>query len=262
MPQILSISIPSTFVAMLLASAVMYRHGKELEDDPVFQQRVAAGEVEDIPEYVRLSWRARREKISVQELVEREGIVDVEIPDEADIARIEQEKDDERVAAAERSNGARPGSGRLSAIVFMVTVVAVIVLGSFPSLRPLDADGATLSMSVLIQIIMLACSAVILVVTKVRVASIPGMSIAKTGLVAVVSIFGLAWLGSTVIDAHPHAAGGLAGHLHPDARGDVAGRQRRLRAAHVPDRGGRPPGDGRPPHHPPDTRGQDRHGHR
>lgn len=202
MPQILSISIPSTFVAMLLASAVMYHHGKELEDDPVFQQRVAAGEVEDIPEYVKLARRARRERVSVQDLVEREGLVDVVIPDDADIARIEQEKDNQRVAEAERSNGARPGSGRLSAIVFMVTVVTVIVLGSFPSLRPLDADGETLSMSILIQIIMLACSAVILVATKVRVASIPGMSIAKTGLVAVVSIFGLAWLGSTVIDAH------------------------------------------------------------
>jgi anaerobic C4-dicarboxylate transporter len=202
MPQILSISIPATFIGMLLASTVMYHWGKELEDDPVYQKRVAAGEVEDIPEYVKLRRRAKREKISVQELMEREGIADVDIPDEAEIARIDQEKDAARVAAAEQANGARPGSGKKSAIIFMVTVLLVIVLGSFSALRPLDADGSPLSMSVLIQIIMLACSAVIALVTKVKVSAIPSTSIAKTGQVAVVSIFGLAWLVTTVIDAH------------------------------------------------------------
>lgn len=59
-----------------------------------------------------------------------------------------------------------------------------------------------MSMAILIQMIMLACAAVITVVTRVKVAAIPASSIAKTGLVAIVGIFGLAWLGSTVIEAH------------------------------------------------------------
>lgn len=202
MTQVLSISIPATLVGLLCSSLVMLHWGTELEDDPVYQKRLAAGEVQEISAYVRLSRRAKREGTTVQELARREGITDLEVDDNAAIARAEREKDNERIAASERENGARPGSGRLAALIFMATVIIVVVFGTFSAIRPSDADGKPMSMVILIQILMMACAAVITVVTQVNVSVIPGTSIAKTGLVAIVGIFGLAWLGSTVIEAH------------------------------------------------------------
>lgn len=202
MPQVLSISIPATLVGLLCSSLVMLHWGKELEDDPEYQRRVAAGEVEDIPGYVRLARRAKREHMSVEELAAREGITDLAVEDNTELLKVERDKDSERVAAVERENDARPGSGRASALIFMATVILVVVFGTFSGLRPLDSKGAPMSMAILIQMIMLACAAVITVVTRVKVAAIPASSIAKTGLVAIVGIFGLAWLGSTVIEAH------------------------------------------------------------
>jgi anaerobic C4-dicarboxylate transporter len=202
MPQVLSISIPATLIGLFCASLAMMRWGRELEDDPEYQRRLAAGEVSDIPQYVRLRRRAKREKTTIQELARREGITDLEVEDNAALALVERRKDAEHVAEVERENDARPGSGRISAIIFMITVVLVVVFGTFSGIRPLDGEGKPMSMAVLIQMIMLACAAIIAIVTKVKVAVIPATSIAKTGLVAIVGIFGLAWLGSTVIEAH------------------------------------------------------------
>ena len=44
--QILSIALPSFFMAAIVTSFSVYKRGKELEDDPEFQRRVAAGEYE------------------------------------------------------------------------------------------------------------------------------------------------------------------------------------------------------------------------
>ena len=67
LPKIMLIAVPATIVGVLVASLVMLRYGKELEDDPEFQRRVAAGEVEDIPLLVKAQRKAKREKISVEQ---------------------------------------------------------------------------------------------------------------------------------------------------------------------------------------------------
>src|SRR4029434_8656557 len=44
--QILLICVPSTLLAVVIAAFVQLRVGKELKDDPEYQRRLAAGEVE------------------------------------------------------------------------------------------------------------------------------------------------------------------------------------------------------------------------
>src|ERR1700756_151459 len=44
--QILIICVPSTLIAVFIASLVQLRIGKELKDDPEYQKRLASGEVE------------------------------------------------------------------------------------------------------------------------------------------------------------------------------------------------------------------------
>jgi anaerobic C4-dicarboxylate transporter DcuA len=46
LPQILAVCVPSTLLGVLVAALVQTRMGKELADDPEYQARLAAGEVE------------------------------------------------------------------------------------------------------------------------------------------------------------------------------------------------------------------------
>ena len=212
--EILRIAVPATLAGMLAASAVMYRKGKELEDDPEFRRRVAEGLVEDIPARVRLERRARRERVTVTALLEREGRSAEEVPgptgaddlagrsgpapaDGAPADGAPAERAEDRTA---RTNGARPGSARVSAAIFLTAVLSIVLLGAFPELRPLDADGERVGVAVMIQMVMLAAAALITLVTRVSVAAVAASQIARAGVVALVGIFGIAWLGLTVIE--------------------------------------------------------------
>lgn len=206
LPQIMLIAVPATLVGVLVASLVMLNWGKELEDDPVFQERVASGEVEDIPAYVKAQRMAKRRNISVDEaLVEVLGSEPSPEERESLVALAEHRPEEggqlEEDALAE-DNGARAGSPRIAAAIFLVAVLTVVVLGAVPGWRPPNADGEPLNIAIVIQIVMLGAAALIATVTRVDVKHIATSSIARTGLVAIVGIFGLAWLGLTVIEAN------------------------------------------------------------
>jgi anaerobic C4-dicarboxylate transporter DcuA len=46
--QILLICVPSTLIAVFIAALVQLRVGKDLKDDPEYQKRLAAGEVDPV----------------------------------------------------------------------------------------------------------------------------------------------------------------------------------------------------------------------
>lgn len=94
---------------------------------------------------------------------------------------------------------------KLSAILFFIGVLLVIIAGAFPQLRPIVPSGdktAPLSMPLTIQIIMLSVGAFILFLSKAPINDVPKTKTAQAGLTAVVGIFGLAWLGDTFIAAN------------------------------------------------------------
>ncbi len=57
-------------------------------------------------------------------------------------------------------------------------------------------------MPVVIEIVMMAVAAVMLLITRVDVDEVPKTSTLRAGVVAVIGIFGLAWLGDSFIAAH------------------------------------------------------------
>jgi anaerobic C4-dicarboxylate transporter DcuA len=66
-------------------------------------------------------------------------------------------------------------------------------------------------MALTIQITMLAIAAIIILVTRVDVEAVPRTPTARAGFVALVGIFGLAWLGQTLIEANEDTVvGGLS----------------------------------------------------
>ncbi|MBU9720095.1 MULTISPECIES: anaerobic C4-dicarboxylate transporter family protein [Bacillaceae] len=90
--------------------------------------------------------------------------------------------------------------------LFLFGALLVVLLGSFPELRPtfMGADGETtqLSMPYAIQIIMLSIAAIIIIFCKADVHKLATGSVFRAGIVAVVAIFGIAWMGDTFIQAN------------------------------------------------------------
>jgi anaerobic C4-dicarboxylate transporter DcuA len=95
----------------------------------------------------------------------------------------------------------KPGA-TVSAALFLVAVSLVVLFGFFPALRELPGSKGPLAMPVVIELIMLSVAAVMLVATKVPVDEVPKTSTLRAGVVAVIGIFGLAWLGDSFIAAN------------------------------------------------------------
>lgn len=87
---------------------------------------------------------------------------------------------------------------QLSVILFLTATVLIVLFGSIPSLRP-SFDGTPLGMPSLIEIIMLATAALILLATRTDGIKATQGSIFPAGMQAVIAIFGIAWMGDTFI---------------------------------------------------------------
>jgi len=103
-------------------------------------------------------------------------------------------------AAGERSP-LKPAAKR-SAYLFLVGVGLVVLFGFFPALRTLPGAKGPLAMPTVIEVIMLAIAAIMLLATKVNVDEVPKTPTLRAGVVAVIGIFGLAWLGDSFIAAN------------------------------------------------------------
>ena len=85
--------------------------------------------------------------------------------------------------------------------IFIGAIVLVAVLGAFPALRPQMA-GKPMNMVLTIQMFMLLAGSLILLLTPTDAASIGKTEVFRAGMVAVVAVFGIAWMADTVFDAH------------------------------------------------------------
>ena len=93
-------------------------------------------------------------------------------------------------------------TAKLAAFVFLSGVALVVLFGFFPALRQLPGAKSPLSMPIVIEIIMMSIAAIMLLVTKVAVDDVPKTATLRAGVVAVIGIFGLAWLGDSFISAN------------------------------------------------------------
>ena len=87
-----------------------------------------------------------------------------------------------------------------SVLLFFVGVIAIVLIAIF-KLAPV-VDGKPVSMTIIVQIVMLSTGAVLLLYTRVKTAQIASSSIFTAGMAAVLAIMGIAWMSDTFIDAH------------------------------------------------------------
>lgn len=95
----------------------------------------------------------------------------------------------------------RPAAKR-SAFIFLSGVMLVVLFGFFPQLRTLSGAKGPIDMPIVIEIVMLSVAAVMLLVTQVSVDEVPKTATLRAGVIAVIGIFGLAWLGDSFISAN------------------------------------------------------------
>ena len=86
-------------------------------------------------------------------------------------------------------------------LAFLLGVILVVLFGIIPELRP-SIDGHPLDMSATIEIIMMSIAALILLVGKADVREAMKGNVFASGMNAMVSIFGVAWMGSTFFMGH------------------------------------------------------------
>ena len=86
-------------------------------------------------------------------------------------------------------------------LAFLLGVILVVLFGLIPELRP-SIDGHPLDMSTTIEIIMMSIAALILLVGKADVREAMKGNVFASGMNAMVSIFGVAWMGSTFFMGH------------------------------------------------------------
>jgi anaerobic C4-dicarboxylate transporter DcuB len=85
--------------------------------------------------------------------------------------------------------------------IFVTAIAVVAVLGAFPSLRP-AFSGKPLSMVLTIQMFMLLAGALMILLTKTDPMLIGKSEVFRAGMIAVVAVFGIAWMADTVFEAH------------------------------------------------------------
>jgi anaerobic C4-dicarboxylate transporter DcuB len=90
-----------------------------------------------------------------------------------------------------------PTAARNAVLLFILALVVIVIIAMFPELRTLAKDQKPIGMNVIIQMMMLAFGGVILMVTRTSSFKIPEGVVFKSGMVAAIAIFGIAWMSDT-----------------------------------------------------------------
>ncbi|HMV38862.1 MAG TPA: anaerobic C4-dicarboxylate transporter [Plasticicumulans sp.] len=94
-----------------------------------------------------------------------------------------------------------PKTAKLSVALFFGGVLTIVMLALFPVLVPVFG-GKAVPMTTIVQIVMLGFGALILFATGVKAPDIARSSVFTAGMIAVVSIFGIAWMSDTFVSGN------------------------------------------------------------
>ncbi|MFC2522683.1 MAG: anaerobic C4-dicarboxylate transporter [Lautropia mirabilis] len=152
--DVLKVTVPSTILGIGLACVFVNRMGKELADDPGYQQLLKD------PEYVKLN----------------------------------------AVDAVTEDAPLKP-TAKTSVRIFLAAALLVVLMGAVKGLRPVFG-GEHMGMAHTIEIVMLSAAALIILVCKPDGNEITQGSVFHAGMRAVIAVFGVAWMGDTLMQAH------------------------------------------------------------
>ena len=158
-PQVLMVTIPACVIGLMMAATASYRRGKDLDKDPEFQKRVTDP---DLNKYMY-----------------------------GESATTLDKKIDSRAKAS-----VFIFLGALVIIVLFAVCQMIHVDKNGESVKLADAMGIP-KMNLIIQIIMLMAAALNIIFCKAQPKKAVSGAVWQSGMVAVVAIYGIAWLADT-----------------------------------------------------------------
>ncbi|ARC93757.1 anaerobic C4-dicarboxylate transporter [Vibrio coralliilyticus] len=90
-----------------------------------------------------------------------------------------------------------PASARNAVLIFLASIVTIVIIAMVPEIRTVVEGDKPIKMSVIIQMMMLCFGGVILLATKTDPRDVPNGVVFKSGMVAAIAIFGIAWMSDT-----------------------------------------------------------------
>lgn len=157
LPRLLAITIPSTFLGVVIGALSVAWRGKNLDVDPEYLKRLETGEV----------------------------------------------KPPQQQAPIEEKNLSR---ARGSMLLFLLGIIAVVLIGIFPNLRPAyevaGGDTDQVNMGMAIMIVMIAIAGLIMIVFKASPEAALKGTIMRSGITAIICILGISWLGSSFFEGN------------------------------------------------------------
>ena len=149
--SILLVTVPATLFGTFLLSLYSLKRGKELNDDPEYQERLKDPE-----------WKKRIESTTATSLDE-----------------------------------VLPASSRNAVLIFLLSIIVIVIVAMVPEIRTIVDGDKPIKMSVIIQMMMLCFGGIILLATKTDPRDVPNGVVFKSGMVAAIAIFGIAWMSDT-----------------------------------------------------------------
>ncbi|STO55394.1 anaerobic C4-dicarboxylate transporter [Canicola haemoglobinophilus] len=90
-----------------------------------------------------------------------------------------------------------PPASKQSVYLFLLSLVTIVIIAMFPEIRTIGNAPKPISMSLIIQMMMLCFGGITLLVTKTNPQIVPNGVVFKSGMVAAIAIFGIAWMSDT-----------------------------------------------------------------
>ncbi|MCV5342010.1 anaerobic C4-dicarboxylate transporter, partial [Escherichia coli] len=82
-------------------------------------------------------------------------------------------------------------------LLFIASILVIVVIAMWPDIRTIVDGAKPISMAVVIQMMMLCFGGIILLATKTDPRDVPNGVVFKSGMVAAIAIFGIAWMSDT-----------------------------------------------------------------
>lgn len=96
-------------------------------------------------------------------------------------------------------NDVLPAGAKTAVLLFLLSLITIVVIAMFPEIRTVATGEKVkpISMSLIIQMMMLCFGSIILLATRTNPQTVPNGVVFKSGMVAAIAIFGIAWMSGT-----------------------------------------------------------------
>ncbi len=207
--QLLAIAIPSTLLAVIVTSFIANMLGKPLAKDPVYQARVAKGLVKPTKGSGGTSPSGGSSLPTPEPTPEKELVLaGAGAPAAAPAPAVASAQP----ATATRVYDILPGAKR-SVLLFLTGIVLVVAYATAISENIGLITEPTLPRNEAIITIMLTVGAIIALTSKFEPVEMLKSQVFQSGMSATVCILGVAWLGTTFVNARLEQIQALAGDI-------------------------------------------------